>query len=249
MLYTLVALIIMIASFLFAMLGLGGGMIYVPVLKWAGFSVKEVAIPLGLLLNGLNTLFALIPYSRKKLVDWKGGSAMAVTAFIAAPVGAYSSRFVSVDTLMILFAVMVFLASIRMTVFAMQAEPAHKIGAGKRAVIGMCVGTFAGFSGGLLGLGGGFIIAPILMWLGYRTKEAAATTAYVVTFSSLSGYLGHVAEGHFNVLFTAMVVTAVIIGSQLGGSFMSGKAKTKWVKQLYAVVLLGVAIKLFVGAL
>jgi len=100
-----------------------------------------------------------------------------------------------------------------------------------------------------LGLGGGFIIAPILMWLGYRTKEAAATTAYVVTFSSLSGYLGHVAEGHFNVLFTAMVVTAVIIGSQLGGSFMSGKAKTKWVKQLYAVVLLGVAIKLFVGAL
>jgi len=74
MLYTLVALIIMIASFLFAMLGLGGGMIYVPVLKWAGFSVKEVAIPLGLLLNGLNTLFALIPYSRKKLVDWKGGA-------------------------------------------------------------------------------------------------------------------------------------------------------------------------------
>ncbi len=249
MLYTLVALIIMAASFLFAMLGLGGGMIYVPVLKWAGFPVKEVAIPLGLLLNGLNTLFALIPYSRKKLVDWRGGSAMAVTAFIAAPIGAYSSRFVSVDTLMILFAIMVFLAAIRMTVFALHAEPEHKIGAGKRAVIGVCVGAFAGFTGGLLGLGGGFIIAPILMWLGYRTKEAAATTAYVVTFSSLSGYLGHVAEGHFNVLFTVIVVAAVVVGSQLGGSFMSGKAKTKRVKQLYAVVLLGVAIKLFIGAL
>ena len=47
------------------MLGLGGGMIYVPVLKWAGFSVKEVAIPLGLLLNGLNTLLALIPFQGK----------------------------------------------------------------------------------------------------------------------------------------------------------------------------------------
>lgn len=65
-LYTVVGGIILLASFLFAMLGLGGGMVYVPVLTWAGFPVKEVAIPLGLLLNGLNTLLALIPFARKR---------------------------------------------------------------------------------------------------------------------------------------------------------------------------------------
>lgn len=63
MLYAIVAIIIFVASFLFAMLGLGGGMVYVPVLTLAGFDVKEVAIPLGLLLNGLNTLLALIPFA------------------------------------------------------------------------------------------------------------------------------------------------------------------------------------------
>lgn len=67
MLYAIVAIIIFVASFLFAMLGLGGGMVYVPVLTLAGFDVKEVAIPLGLLLNGLNTLLALIPFARKKI--------------------------------------------------------------------------------------------------------------------------------------------------------------------------------------
>lgn len=36
MFYTLIAIIIFVASFLFAMLGLGGGMFYVPILKWAG---------------------------------------------------------------------------------------------------------------------------------------------------------------------------------------------------------------------
>ena len=249
MLYFLVALIIFLASFLFAMLGLGGGMVYVPVLKWAGFPVKEVAIPLGLLLNGLNTLLALIPYARKRLVDWKGGMAMAASAFIFAPIGAYTAQFVPVRTLLLLFAIAVFAAAIRMTLFARQPEPEEIMSFKKRSIIGGGVGAFAGFMGGMLGLGGGFIIAPILMWMGYRTKEAAATTAFVVTFSSLSGYLGHVAEGHFNWQLTVVVVLAVIIGSQLGGTFMSTRAKPRWVKQLYAVVLFAIAIKLVVGVL
>lgn len=248
MLYTIVAIIIFAASFLFAMLGLGGGMIYVPVLKWAGFSVKEVAIPLGLLLNGLNTLLALIPFARKKLVDWKGGSAMAVAALMFAPLGAYSTQFVSVNTLLILFAIAVLAAAVRMVFFARNPEPEIMIDIKKRSIIGAGVGSFAGFSGGLLGIGGGFIIAPILMWMGYKTKEAAATTAFVVTFSSFSGYLGHMAEGHFNWTLTIIVVIAVVIGSQLGGSFMSTTAKPKWVKSLYAAVLFVIAIKLFIGA-
>ncbi|RMD49700.1 MAG: sulfite exporter TauE/SafE family protein [Ignavibacteria bacterium] len=248
MLYTTIAIIIFAASFLFAMLGLGGGMIYVPVLKWAGFSVKEVAIPLGLLLNGLNTLLALIPYARKKLVDWKGGLAMALAALIFAPIGAYTAQFVPVKTLLVLFALAVLAAAVRMVFFAKNPEPEKMMELKKRSIIGAGVGAFAGFAGGLLGIGGGFIIAPILMWMGYKTKEAAATTAFVVTFSSFSGYLGHMAEGHFNWTLTIIVVIAVIIGSQLGGSFMSGKAKPKWVKSLYAAVLFVIAIKLFIGA-
>jgi uncharacterized membrane protein YfcA len=58
--------------------------------------------------------------------------------------------------------------------------------------------NWAGFIGGMLGLGGGFIIAPILMATGYKTKQAAATTAFVVTFSSFSGYFGHMAQGKMN---------------------------------------------------
>jgi len=248
-LYPAVAGIILVASFLFAMLGLGGGMVYVPVLTWAGFSVKEVAIPLGLLLNGLNTLLALIPFARHKLVDWKGGLAMAAAAFVLAPVGAYTAQFVPVRTLLLLFAGAVLLASIRMIAFARRPEPETIMSIGKRSLIGGFVGGFAGFMGGMLGLGGGFIIAPILMWMGYRTKEAAATTAFVVTFSSLSGYLGHMAQGHMNWPLTIGVVIAVIIGSQLGGTFMSTKAKPRWVKQLYAIVLLAITAKLTMGVL
>jgi len=160
----------------------------------------------------LNTLLALITYVHGKLVDWKGGLAMAA-AFIATPTGAYTAKFVLVKTLLILFALAVFAAAIRMTLFARQSEPEKMIRLKERSIIGGSVGAFAGFVGGMLGLGGGFIIALILIWMGYRTKQAAATTAFVVTFSSLSGYLGHVAEGHFNWTLTLIAVVTVIISS------------------------------------
>ncbi len=240
----IVAIIIAIASFSFAMLGLGGGMVYVPVLHWMGYDMKEVAIPLGLLLNGLNTALVLIPFARKKLVDWKGGAIMAATALLASPIGAMTSSHVPVQTLKILFAVMVVAAALRTLWASKQAEPENMMSMRKRSVIGFFVGGVAGFIGGMLGLGGGFIIAPILMMIGYKTKEAAATTAFVVTFSSFSGYLGHVSQGQMNWGLTAAVVAAVIVGSQLGGRYMTQKAKSKEVKIVYAVVLLLIAAKM-----
>jgi len=244
MLYIVVFFIIAVASFIFAMLGLGGGMVYVPVLNWAGFDMVSVAIPLGLLLNGLNTALVLIPFARKKMVDWKGGAVMAVTALVASPLGAMTSDKVPVQTLKILFAIMVVAAALRIFWASKQAEPDSMMSMKKRSIIGFFVGGFAGFIGGMLGLGGGFIIAPILMMMGYKTKEAAATTAFAVTFSSISGYLGHVSQGHMNWWLTVIVVIAVIIGSQLGGRYMTNKAKSKQVKIIYAVVLLLIAVQM-----
>ena len=174
---------------------------------------------------------------------------MAVTALIASPLGAMTSEHVPVQTLKILFAAMVVAAALRTLWASKQAEPEKMMPLKKRSVIGFFVGSFAGFIGGMLGLGGGFIIAPILMWMGYRTKEAAATTALVVTFSSFSGYLGHAAQGEMNWTLTLVVIVAVIIGSQLGGRYMTQKAKSKHVKIIYAIVLLLIATKMVYGVI
>ena len=67
---------------------------------------------------------------------------------------------------------------------------------------------------GLLGIGGGFLVGPILLALGYPVKQAAATTALVVTFSSISGFAGYVAQGQFPLLPTVLGIAAVLLGSQ-----------------------------------
>jgi uncharacterized protein len=247
MLYLIISIIILAASFLFSMLGLGGALIYVPVLKWAGFPVKEVAIPLALLLNGITTLIALIAYFRNKLVDVKGGLAMTIFAFAFAPVGALVSDKIPVNILLIIFSIAVFVAAGRMLFMSRISEPKEFMSLKKRAIIGAIIGSFAGFVAGLLGIGGGFIMAPLLMWMGYETKKAAATSAFAVTFSSFSGFLGHVAQGHFNWTLTVFLTIAVVLGAWLGSNFMATKAKSNRVKQIFALVLFAIAVKIIVG--
>ncbi len=249
MLYLIISIIILGASFLFSMLGLGGALIYVPVLKWAGFPVKEVAIPLALLLNGFTTLIALIAYFKNKLVDVKGGLAMTVSAFVFAPVGALVSDKLPVNILLIFFSVAVLFAAGRMLFMSRRPEPKEILSFKKRAIIGALIGGFAGFIAGMLGIGGGFIMAPLLMWMGYETKKAAATSAFAVTFSSFSGFLGHVAQGHFNWTLTIILTAAVIIGAFLGSNFMATKAKSNRVKQIFAIVLFVIAAKIIIGVI
>jgi len=249
MLYALLAVGFVGISFLFAMLGMGGALIYVPVLTWTGLPVKETAIPLALLLNGLTTLVALIAYFRARLVDWRGGLGMTAGAFVLAPVGAWASRFVPVRWLLALFAVAVVVAALRMLVMSRRPEPGELMSLKRRLVIGTSVGVFAGFVAGLLGIGGGFIMSPLLMWMGYETKRAVATSALAVTFSSFSGFAGHLAQGQLDGILTPVLAAAVLVGAFSGSRFMVRRAKSARVKQVFAVVLFGVAAKLLLGVL
>lgn len=240
----LTALLILLVSAVFAMLGLGGGMLYVPIFHWLGFGLKDVVIPLGLLLNGLNTLIALIPFGRKHLVDWKGGLPMAISAPILAPIGAMVAPYVPNRLLLILFSVMVLIAAVRTLWTVNRPEPDEMLPFVRRAVIGAVVAGLAGLVGGMIGVGGGFIISPLLMWIGYRTKQAAATTAYIVTFSSFSGFLGHVSHMAINPWLMVATVTSVVVASLLGSTFMANRAKPKWVKWFYGILLFLVAGKM-----
>ncbi len=148
------------------------------------------------------------------------------------------------NTLLILFSAMVLIAAFRTLLAAEQSDPEQMLPFVQRAVIGATVAGAAGFVGGMLGIGGGFIISPLLMWIGYRTKEAAATTAYIVTVSSFSGFFGHVSHMAIDPWLLALTVLAVIMASLAGSWFMANRAKPNWVKWFYGILLILVAGKM-----
>ena len=241
---TIVTAAILVLAFIFSMLGLGGSMLYVPVLHWFGYDFKSVAIPTGLMLNGITVFSAAIVYLRSKMVDVKGSIPLVISSFIGAPLGAYLTHLVPTETLILLFACGMVFAGVRMLISSAKPEKSQMLPL-KTRVIWMSTGGFGiGLIAGLLGIGGGFLFVPLMLAMGYQTKQAAATSSFVVIFSSFSGFAGHVAEGHFDWQLMAAAAIAVIIGAQIGAHVMRDKMKAKWLKQMFGVVLLAVAIKL-----
>jgi uncharacterized protein len=236
--------VVLVLAFIFSMIGLGGSMLYVPFFHWAGFDFKAEAIPTGLLLNGITAASAAIVYFRSKMVDVKGSIPLIVSSFLGAPVGAYLTKMVSTRMLILLFAVSMIFAGGRMLLTANRPEKVEMMETRRRFLLMGSGGFIIGMMAGLLGIGGGFLFVPMMMAMGYPTKRAAATSSFVVIFSSFSGFAGHLAEGHFNRSLMLSTVIAVIIGSQIGAHVMKERMKAKWIKQMFAVVLLGVAVKL-----
>jgi uncharacterized membrane protein YfcA len=109
---------------------------------------------------------------------------------------------------------------------------------------GAGVGSMAGFLGGLLGVGGGNFILPVLNWMGLEAKVAAGTTALVVVFSSLSGFLGHATLGGLDPLFIGITALMAALGSIIGSQVMKTKVSNTQLKKIIGVLLWLIAAKM-----
>ncbi len=237
------ALAILVVSSVFVVLGLGGGILFVPILHWAGFDLKTAAIPLGLLLNGLNTALALGPYAREGLVDWKGGWPMAIAAAVAAPLGAVVQKALPAEAVLALFAAAVAAAALRAARSARGGRKGTARPEGRMAYR-ICVGAAVGFVGGLLGIGAGFLVIPALLAMGYAPRETAATTALVVTVCSFAGVVAYLPHMELPWLPAVLAAAAVVAGSQLGSRLMIRGAKPAWIAWGYVAILAAIAVKL-----
>jgi len=73
------------------MLGMGGSQLYIPILFWLGMDFKTQAIPLGMLLNIVNSSSASYVYGKEKLIEWKTALPFGICMVIFAPVGTWAN--------------------------------------------------------------------------------------------------------------------------------------------------------------
>ena len=98
--------------------------------------------------------------------------------------------------------------------------------------------------GGLLGVGGGNFIVPVLVWLGFNPKKASATTSFVVIFSSLAGFFGHATLGHMDWTLLSLTAIGSALGALVGAWLMTAQLNRRQVKLVIGVVLYAVAAKM-----
>jgi len=243
------ALIAGILTFIFTALltiaGVGAAFILIPVFIALHIDI-HVAMAVALLLNSIAMSFASYSYIKSKLVLWKVAIPILIVATALSPVGAYVSQGLNAQILKWLFVGFLIFAGLMM-LFYEPRERDVESSMSKQLIYGISIGAVAGFLGGLLGVGGGNIIIPVLVWMGINPKKASATTAFIVIFSSLSGFLGHATLGSIDIKLLGITAVASALGAVLGAWLMTEKLKRKQVKLIIGIVLIGIAAKMMWG--
>lgn len=234
------------------MFGQGGGSVYTPTLFLLGYAAV-VSSSTSLVLNLVTATFATIVYYRGGLVNLKLASAFIPGIVVGSFIGGAWSNFADSTLLMWVFVAFLIGAGARMVYTHWERAPtaeAHPRPTTRSTLV--AVGIFSlgvGLLSGLLGVGGGILIVPFLIFA-YRipTKQSAGTSGLVVIFSSLFGVLGHSAFGHLDYGLILPTLIAVAIGGALGARFMV-RAGSNWVKLGFGVIMWALAIQLMVKLL
>ena len=239
-------------SIIFSMFGQGGGSVYTPVLYLLGYAALT-SISTSLVLNLITALTASVVYYRSKLVDIRFALWFVPGICIGAFAGGVVSGYVNPAILMWLFVVFLVFAGGRM-IYTYWEKPVPEGACPVRFSTGMyalivAFSFFVGIISGLLGVGGGILIVPFLIFLcRYPTKNSAGVVSFVVIFSSLFGVLGHLSGGGFDIPLIVGTTIAVVIGATIGARSMV-KIQSGYIKAGFGIILWVFALQLILKLL
>lgn len=237
-----IALLSFVLSFIFALGGVGSAVVLIPALAWLSVPLN-LARPTALFVNAVSMLGATYSNIREKRLDFRLGLPIIAASVVLAPAGAWVSHLI--PTRMVLLAFIAFLLfSGSMMIFFKGSKYADQY-RDDRPVLGpLLVGVAAGFVSGLLGVGGGGLISPLMILQGFNPKKVATVTAFAVPFSSLSAFAAYVAMGSVSLRLLVFAGLAAWVGGLLGTSVMHRRMRPGTVKRFLGGVLLILAAKL-----
>ena len=231
------------AGILGSMIGLGGGIIVVPVLTFLGFP-PTVAASNSLFAALSNATASTISYSKQKRIEYHLGLKLGLLSIPGTVLGAIISTDVAPDIFKILFG-FVLIASAAYIFLRKKIETKEKTISKQMIVFAIGASFFAGIISSFFGIGGGIIFVPLMVvGMGMAMKKAAPTSQMILLFASLSGVIVHSLLGHPDFLQAGMLSVGSFIGG-LVGARLSIDIKERYLQILVTVVILIAAAKLF----
>jgi uncharacterized membrane protein YfcA len=245
--------------------GIGGGPLLVPILHFLNAWPIEEVVASSLFVVLLNATSGSIGYARQRRIDYKGGVALSLAAMPGAVLSGLIHHLVKIPFFDAIFAIfLVVLAGytiLRVDRFD-RPRPRRRSKAGLRRVVivdafreryefhsdhalGITLNLILGFLSGFLGIGGGVLQVPILVFLlDYPIHIATATSHFVTMLTAAFALAPNVVLGNVHFLATSWLGLGVVVGAQAGAQ-IAQKLRSKVILYLFAIILLAFALKLF----
>ncbi|WP_281951766.1 sulfite exporter TauE/SafE family protein [Nitrosophilus kaiyonis] len=236
--YAIYFFLTLVLSTLFAMGGVGSAIALVPVLHFFGLEFN-LSKAIGLFVNTSTTVTATIMNLKRKVLDIKFAFPLAISLAFAAPIGAYFSKIVPESFVKIIFIAFLFFAG-SMLLFGRKEQKFHYVKIWVLIVLGSIVGVISG----LLGVGGGSLLMPILILLGFDAKKVAIAMSFVIPFSTFSAFLTYLSFVEIDWLLLFIVTIAAILGGYIGNYIMHFHLNQKHIKKIIGFLLYLIGIKM-----
>lgn len=238
--FILLAVTGMVAAIVGSLIGLGGGIVIVPVLIFLGTELNildgvtpQIAVGTSSLVLVFIGLSSVVSYNKSKQVDWKNGKYFLFGILPGAMIGSYTSSLFTVDSLKLYFGLFIILISFILLIRdkmkplkIFQNEKyikPHTDGTGEihyygfPPYIGVTGSLLAGFTAGLFGVGGGALMTPMMIILFLMPPSiAVGTSMFLVLFGSLSSAGGHLLQGNIHFLYALTLIPAAYLGAKFG---------------------------------
>ncbi len=219
--FILVALGLLVGAY-GTLIGVGGALVLVPALLFLYPDANPLtltAISLAVVL--LNALGATFAYARQKRIDYRNGLIFAAGTIPGVILGIATLEHISRPTFALIFGLVMVAIAI---VLSLRAEPANAARASDGSYrcnrpLGFGLSLGAGYLAGLLGIGGGIIHVPVMVYIMcFPTHVATATSSFILIFTAAAGGLFHLGQGNYGSDWSIIfwLAAGVIVGSQIG---------------------------------
>ena len=236
-----------VAGILGSMIGLGGGIVIVPVLTFLGFS-PQVAASNSLFAAFSNAIASTISYTRQKRIEYLLGLKLGLLSIPGTILGAFISADITPSVFKALFGIVLVVSSVY--IFSKRKIESKAYNLSKQImVLVVAASFFAGIISSLFGIGGGIVFVPlIVIAIGLSMKLAAPTSQFVLLFASASGMIAHTFLGHPDFYQALLLAGGAFVGG-LVGSRLSLEIEEKKLRIIVSSVIVIAAIKLFIDSL
>ena len=234
-------------ALIYSMAGFGGGSTYLALLVLFQFPFQSIA-PMALICNVAVVSFGFWQFSKKGHFLFKKIFPFVVTSIPMAYWGGTISLGRKPFTL--LLGISLTAAALRLFWVNKPMEPLTSVSMRKIWLIGLPLGALLGFLAGLVGIGGGIYLAPVLLFLGWvDVKQAAAASSFFILVNSLSGLMGQATKGPLSLPIEIILplLFAVILGGQVGSRWGSGSLPKLALQRVTATLILWAAGRLLWG--
>jgi uncharacterized membrane protein YfcA len=219
------------------LLGSGGSIVTLPVLVYAAGIPPHQAVGMSLFIVGGTSALGGVLNLRRGTLDLRAAAFFSVSGILGALVGARFTHLVSARVLLVLFGTLMLVVGLRMLAGNGEAQPGRKCRPLRCLGTGLGVGVLTGF----LGVGGGFVILPALVFFaGLEMKVAVGTSLAVIAFNSFGGFLSQLRYVQIEWGVTLAFLAAAAAG-MLGGLALAGRVSSGMLRRGFAwsVIALG----------